>query len=115
MISAIDAKEIAILRSVGWSIQSVIWLKFSENFIVAFYSYLVGVILAYFYVFVLNAPLLRDIFLGYSNLSNDISFSLDIDAKALIVLFLFFVVPFIVAIIIPLWRVSTTEPTEIMR
>ncbi len=115
MISNIDAKEIAILRSVGWKINSVIWLKLSENFIVALWAYFSGIIIAYLYVFILDAPLLKNIFLGYSNLSNKTSFSPFIDTEALWILFLLFVVPFIIAIIIPIWRVSTIEPTEVTR
>ncbi len=115
MISFVDAKEIAILRSVGWKIDRVVWLKISENFIVALSAYLVGVIVAYFYVFALDAPLLKNIFLGYSNLSGDISFSPQIDKGALGVLFLLFVIPFMIAIIIPVWRIATIEPTEVMR
>jgi ABC-type lipoprotein release transport system permease subunit len=115
MISQVDSREIAILRSVGWRIQSVVYLKISENFIVAFSAYLLGIIVAYIYVFILNAPLLKNIFLGYSNLSIDTSFSPIIDIGALAILFLMFVVPFIIAIIIPVWKTAIIEPTEVMR
>jgi len=115
MISNIDSKEIAILRSVGWKINSIIWLKISENFIVAFSAYLVGVITAYIYVFILNAPLLKEIFLGHNNLSQDITFSQQINTTDLGIVFLLFVIPFIIAIIIPVWHKSIIEPTEVMR
>ncbi len=115
MISHVDAKEIAILRFVGWKINTIVWFKIAENFIVALYSYLFGIILAFIYVFYLDAPLLKNIFLGYSNLSNEVSFSPNVDGGALGILFLLFVVPFIITIVIPVWRVSTIEPSEIMR
>ena len=115
MITHSDLKEIAILRSVGWRIESVIWLKISENFIVAFSAYLVGVIVAYIYVFVFGATPLKYIFLGYDNLAQDINFSPNIDIEALGLIFIFFVIPFIATIIVPVWRLSITEPTEVMR
>lgn len=115
MIAYVDSKEIAILRSVGWRIESVLWLKVSENLLVAIFAYLSGIIVAYFYVYILDAPLLRDIFLGYSNLTQDVSFSPNIDLAILSILFLVFVIPFVIAIIIPVWRVSIIEPSELMR
>ena len=70
MISSSDKKEIGILRAVGWSIKDVIKLKISETFIIAFISFLIGIILAYIFVFFLNAPILSNIFLGFGNLEN---------------------------------------------
>ncbi len=115
MISHVDSKEIAILRSVGWKINSIIWLKLTENFIIAFSAYLVGVITAYIYVFIFGAPLLKNIFLGHNNLTQDISFSQHINNGDLAIVFLLFVVPFIIAVIIPVWHKSIIEPTEVMR
>jgi len=115
MILYNDSKEIAMLRSMGWRIDSIIYLKVVENFIVAFSAYLTGVIIAYGYVFFLNAPLLKNIFLGYANLSQEINFTPNINNGDLAIVFLFFIIPFIVAIIIPTWQKATIEPTEIMR
>lgn len=114
MIRDVDAKEVALLRIVGWKINEILWFKIAENFLIIFSAYLAGLILAYIYIYFLDAPLLKYIFLGYSNLSTTISFSPDISLKELLLIFLFFVTPFIVAIIIPLWRLSIKEPTEII-
>jgi len=115
MIRDIDSKEIAILRSVGWRIDTIVWLKIAENFVVATFAYMLGILVSYLYIFVFNAPILKNIFLGYSNLSQDINFSPNIDLGLLVILFLLFVVPFMIAIIIPVWRVAITEPSELMR
>jgi ABC-type lipoprotein release transport system permease subunit len=115
MITNIDAKEIALLRSLGWRIESVIWLKISENFIVAFSAYLVGVIVAYIYVFVFDATPLKYIFSGYDNLTQEVSFVQNIQIQNLGLIFVLYIIPFIATIIIPVWRVSITEPTEVMR
>ncbi len=115
MIQSMDAKEVAILRLVGWKISEVLWFKMAENFIVIVSAYIFGVSLAYMYIYLLNAPLLKYIFLGYSNLTNNTSFSPNISIEDLVLIFLIFVVPFMLSILIPLWRVSISEPTEVMR
>jgi len=75
MINSSDKKEIAILRSVGWSIKDVLKLKVSETLIVGLFAFVFGVLLAYIYVFVLQAPLLRNVFLGFNNLENSTTFT----------------------------------------
>jgi len=115
MIQSVDSKEVAILRTVGWKINEIIWFKLSENLIVALASYLVGIFLAYCFVYVLDAPLLKRVFLGYSNLPNEASFSPNVSSSDLALIFLIFVIPFLLAILIPLWRVSVQEPTEVVK
>ena len=44
-------KEIAILRSIGFSVRNIIALKFIQNIVVSFSAYLLGVAGAYLYVF----------------------------------------------------------------
>lgn len=116
MIKNSDIKEIAILRSLGWKIGEIINFKLFESALVIITAYLVGVILAFIYIFYSNAPLLKQIFLGYSNLSlKAIEFTPHIDYADLTLLFLLFVIPFLLAIVTPLWRLSTVEPSEVLR
>ena len=115
MISSSDRKEIGILRAVGWSIKDVIRLKIWETFIIAFISFLIGVIIAYIFVFFLDAPILSNIFLGFGNLENSVSFSPNIDFSTITTLFLFFIIPFISAVLIPTWKIAVIEPSESMK
>ncbi len=115
MISSSDKKEIGILRAVGWSIKDVIKLKIFETFIIAFISFLIGVILAYIFVFFLNAPILSNIFLGFKNLENNVPFVPNIDFSTMSTLFLFFIIPFISAVLIPTWKIAVIEPIESMK
>ncbi|MGB5792050.1 ABC transporter permease, partial [Poseidonibacter sp.] len=115
MITSVDKKEIGILRAVGWSITDVIKLKISETFLIAFISFLLGVILAYIFVFLFNAPILNNIFLGFQNLNNTIVLNPHINISNLFMLFLFFVIPYISAVLIPVWKISTIEPSESMK
>jgi ABC-type lipoprotein release transport system permease subunit len=115
MIKTEDAKEIAILRSLGWQIKEIIWFKILENFIIVFFAYLTGVTAALIYVYYFNAPLLKYIFVGFNNLNNDASFSPSIQLSDLSLLFIFFVVPFLLAVVIPVWKLAITEPNEVMK
>ena len=116
MIKNSDIKEIAILRSLGWKISEIINFKLFESAIVAITAYLFGVILAFLYVFIFDAPLLKQVFLGYSNLSSAaIKFTPNIDYANLTLVFFLFVIPFLLAILIPLWKLSTVEPSELLR
>ena len=115
MIKSVDAKEIAILRLSGWQIVEIVTFKMIENFIVIVSAYIFGIFLAYFFVYGLDAPLLRDIFIGYDNLSNSIAFSPDISVKELVTIFFIFVIPFMLTIVIPIWKISIEDVSDVLR
>ena len=106
MVQNEDKKEVAILRSIGWKIDAVIYLKLFENAIIAIFAYMLGVIFAYIYVYLFNAPILQAIFLGDANLRTDVHFTPSINISDLFLLFALFVIPFLLSITIPLWRLS---------
>lgn len=115
MINSSDKKEIGILKAVGWSIKDIIKLKILENFIVAFCSFLIGFILAYFYVFFLNAPYLTNIFIGFENIQNEIIYTANINFAQIFTLFIFFMIPFLSAVLIPVWKISVLEASKSMK
>ena len=115
IVSRVEAKEIALLRMLGWRIKNIIYLKIVENTILASTAYMLGIIFAYIYVFYFNAPLLKNIFLGFHNLTNDVTFSYYPNLEVLGLLYLFFIVPFILAILIPLYKISVTDISEIIK
>ncbi len=115
MIKTADAKEVAILKSLGWNIKEIIYFKLFENFILLFFAYIFAIMSALVYVYLLNAPILRDIFLGYTNLNNNAHFSPAVHLEDLVLLFLLFIIPFMLALVIPLWRVAITEPHEVLK
>jgi len=115
MVQNEDKKEVAILRSIGWRIDAVIYLKLFENAIIAIFAYMLGIIFAYVYVYLLNAPILQAIFLGDANLKTDVHFLPTINISDLFLLFALFVIPFLLSIIIPLWRLSIEEISETLR
>lgn len=115
MISSNDKREIGILKAVGWSIKDIIKLKIIENFIVAFMAFIIGVIFAYIFVFILQAPILKNIFIGFSNIKNDFILNQNIKVSNLITLFLFFMVSFLSAVLIPVWKIAVIDATKSMK
>ncbi len=115
IISSNDKKEIGILKAVGWSIKDIIKLKIIENFIIGFVSFIIGMIVAYIFVFILNAPLLKNIFIGFSNIENDFILKPNIELTIIITLFLFFIIPFLSAILIPVWKIAIIDANESMK
>jgi ABC-type lipoprotein release transport system permease subunit len=114
MVYSAEKKEIGILRAIGWSIKDILRLKFYETLIIVLTAFILGVVLAYLYVFVFNAPLLREIFLGGENLANDIVFIPTVKFGILGSIFLFYAVPFFAAVLIPVWKIAVTPPKEAM-
>jgi len=114
MVYSNERRNIGLLRALGWSINDVLKLKFLETISVLFISFVLGVVLAYVYVFVFDAPLLQSIFLGGSNMRSHISFTPILDFSVLSSIFLMYALPFMASVLIPVWRVAVTDPKEAM-
>jgi len=114
MVYSTERKEIGILRAVGWSIKDILKLKFYETAVVVLVSFVLGVILAYLYVFIWDAPLLSQIFLGGANLPNQVEFVPVLEFGLLGSIFLFYAIPFLAAVLIPAWKIAVTPPKEAM-
>ncbi|SFV55055.1 ABC transporter, permease protein [hydrothermal vent metagenome] len=114
MVLSSEKKDIGILRALGWSIKDILKLKFYETLLLIIISFILGVILAYIYVFIFNAPIIKDIFLGGGNLENNLSFIPTIEFGTLSSILIFYAVPFLASVLIPVWRVAVTSPKEAM-
>ena len=114
-LSTQERREIGILKALGWRVELILKEKFYEAALLSFVSYLVGVSVALFYVYILHAPLLRNIFEGYSVLRSSFHLPFVLDFQTLALLFFLSIPLYVAASIIPSWRVATQEADEVMR
>ena len=114
-VSKEQVKEIGILRAVGWQVEDILKLKFLESFLISFFAYSLALVFAYFFVYVLQAPLLRDLFMGYSVLKPNFSLLPIFDVGLMVSVFLATIPLYIASTIIPTWRASTVEVEEALR
>ncbi|MEA3315498.1 MAG: ABC transporter permease, partial [Campylobacterota bacterium] len=64
---------------------------------------------------ILKAPILRDIFEGYSELKTSFNLPFVVDFQTLALIFFIIVPIYISSIIIPSWRIATLDTDEIIR
>jgi ABC-type lipoprotein release transport system permease subunit len=110
-----EKREIAILKAVGWSTSDVLTSKLLESLLVATLSATLGLVLAYVWVFPLEAPGLRAALAGWSVLYPEARLTPIVDPAELLALALAIVAPFVGLSIVPAWRAATMDPMEAMR
>lgn len=114
-LSADERREIGILKAIGWETGDVIRMKFWEGFVIAFSAFLFGYVLAYVHVFYMRFFLFEPVLKGWAVLYPRFALTPQIDAMQLITLFIFTVVPYVAAVLVPIWRAATTDPDTVMR
>jgi len=114
-VSSSEAKEIGILKAVGWRVDDILKEKFYEAFIISSLSFIIGITISLWFVYTLQAPLLKEIFIGYSDLRPIFNLPFIIDYSSLALVFLVTIPIYISASIIPSWRVATRDSDEVMR
>lgn len=114
-VSSEEKVEVGILKSLGWTINDIIRLKFYESVMISISAYLTGFLFSLIYVFYMNAPMIRNIFSGYSSLKSTFQLSYHFDIKLYVLVFLITVPVFIAATIIPSWKIASTDADEVLR
>jgi ABC-type lipoprotein release transport system permease subunit len=108
-------RVIGIYRAIGWSIKDIIKLKTLESFMIVIVAFIIGVSLGYIYTFIFDAPLIKSIFIGSSNLVDYGKLEPVVDFRVISSIFLLFATPFMAASIVPVWKIAITNPKEAMR
>ncbi len=114
-LTSLEKTEIGILKALGWKVDDILKEKFYESFIISFIAYILGVTIAFCFVYFLNAPLLRDIFEGYSQLKTTFNLPFVVDFQILALVFFITIPIYISATIIPSWRTATLDADEVIR
>jgi ABC-type lipoprotein release transport system permease subunit len=78
-------------------------------------AFIIGVSLGYIYTFIFDAPLIKSIFIGSSNLVDYGKLEPVVDFRVISSIFLLFATPFMAASIVPVWKIAITNPKEAMR
>ncbi|MCK9529881.1 MAG: FtsX-like permease family protein [Gammaproteobacteria bacterium] len=114
-LSADEQREIGVLKAVGWETGDVLTMKLWEGALVSGFAFLAGFSLAYWHVFTFSAPLFAPVLKGWSVLYPDFRLTPAVDGLQLASLFLFTVVPYVAATLVPVWRAAVTDPDRVMR
>ena len=114
-LSAEERREIGILKAIGWETTDVLAGKAYEGFLISFFSFGLGTLLAYAHVFRGSSFLFTPALKGWSVLYPDFKLTPFIDPFQLAVLFFMTVVPYTMATIVPSWRAAIIDPDSVMR
>ncbi|MEM6954417.1 MAG: FtsX-like permease family protein [Myxococcota bacterium] len=107
-----ERKEIAVLKSCGWHTSDVLTCRIYESLVIALGGALLGLLGAYAYVFVLEAPGLASVLLGWSSLHGGLHLAPQIDAASILSLLALVVLPFVAIGVVPAWRAAASGRTS---
>lgn len=114
-LSSEAKREVGILKALGWRVDDILKERFYESFLLSFGAYMIGVMSALWFVYILKAPLIRGVFEGYSVLRTPFELPFVLDMQTLALVFFLSIPLYIAAIVFPSWRAATLDADEVMR
>ena len=114
-LSIEDRREIGILKAVGWQVQNILQIKFIEGGLISLFSFFLGTGIALYYVYAMQAPVLRNLFTGAGRLKPTFDLIPVIDLQIYFLIFVLTVPIYIMATIIPSWKAAIIDADEVMR
>jgi ABC-type lipoprotein release transport system permease subunit len=114
-LSAEEKREIGILKAIGWETGDVIRMKLWEGLLISLTAFLTGYVAAYVHVFHFSAALFEPVLKGWAVLYPRFTLAPVIDGLQMATLFFFTVLPYAVAVLVPIWRAAVTDPDAVMR
>jgi ABC-type lipoprotein release transport system permease subunit len=110
-----ERREIGVLKAIGWETSDVLTARTMESALLALAGTALGVLLAYLFVFVAEAPGLRDALFGWSALYPRFRLTPAVDAAEVLTLLGAVVVPYVAVSLVPAFRAATLDPDRAMR
>jgi ABC-type lipoprotein release transport system permease subunit len=114
-LSADEAREIGILKAIGWDTTDVLQMKLWEGLLVSGFAFLAGYVAAHVHVFHLGAPLLAPLLKGWATLYPRFDLAPTFDGLQLLTLGLLAILPYTLTTLVPSWRAAITDPDAAMR
>lgn len=114
-LSAAERREIGILKAIGWDTGDILRMKLWEAALISLTAFLAGLVLAYAHVFLFSAPLFESVLKGWSTLYPRMVLKPAIDGLQIATLALLAVLPYLAAIVVPVWRTAAADPDAAMR
>ena len=114
-LSSEEAREIGVLKAIGWDTRDVISMKLWEGALISLGAFLIGTLAAYLHVFLFGAGLFAAVLKGWSVIYPDFRLAPTFDGLQLATLFLLTVVPYTAATLVPIWRAASADPDQVMR
>jgi putative ABC transport system permease protein len=110
-----ERRELGVLKAVGWEVRDVLTARVWESALVAVCGATLGVLAAYAYVFLAQAPGLASALFGWSALYPPLRLTPQVDAAQTLALVAGVAVPFVAVSLVPAWRAATLDPDRALR
>jgi len=107
--------EIGLLKALGFSTSDIILIRLIEATVLGLIAGSLGMISGIINIVVLNAPILRDMMLGWSTLYPSFKAPFSISLQSILLTYTITVVPLIFTTVIPSWLNATVDPDIAMR
>ena len=114
-LGADERREIGVLKAIGWGTADVLAARMWESASIATVGTALGVVVAYLYVFVADAPGLLDALLGWSAIRPRMHLVPALDAVQAFSLIAAVVIPFVAVSVVPAWRAAMVDPDQATR
>ncbi len=114
-LSAEEKREIGILKAIGWETRDVVAVRLTEGALISGLAFVLGMIGAWLHVFFFSAGLFAPVLTGWATLYPRFALSPSVDALEVFTLAMLTVVPYMAAILVPVWKTASADPDAVMR
>lgn len=113
-LSGEEVREVGILKVLGWQASDIIFLRFSESFIVGLLAFLSGYLLGWLHIAMFDGVIFRPIFLGWSVLRPTFHLVPQFALSDMLLIFSISVIPYLCATAVPAWRAGVVRAESVI-